>query len=148
MTWKSFLVLIFIISVLLLGENWADAAKHQNFSRKTNFVYLKIWIAFIQDKANLAAISIPGTHASGAVNYEPFYGTAICQDLNIKDQLNIGVRYLDIRCKHYLNKFHIHHGSACQAKDEDDRLKEPLIIFWLIALISCAITPVKLLLCS
>jgi 1-phosphatidylinositol phosphodiesterase len=54
--------------------------------------------------------------------YEPLYGTAKCQDLSISDQLKAGVRFLDIRCRHYYNSFAIHHGSIFQNQNFDDVL--------------------------
>jgi len=62
---------------------------------------------------SLSRLSIPGTHNTGAL-YEPFYGTSKCQDLTISDQLAIGVRYLDIRCRHIDNAFAIYHGPISQ----------------------------------
>jgi 1-phosphatidylinositol phosphodiesterase len=54
--------------------------------------------------------------------YEPFPGTAICQDLTIPEQLSAGVRFLDIRCRHYEDAFVIHHGSVYQHMNFDDVL--------------------------
>jgi 1-phosphatidylinositol phosphodiesterase len=61
----------------------------------------------------ISMLSIPGTHDSGA-RFESFAGTAICQTLTIDAQLNAGVRYLDIRCRHFNNTFEIHHGAIYQ----------------------------------
>ena len=71
------------------------------------------WMANFKDTELLSQLSIPGTHDSGAL-YEPFPGTAKCQNLTIAEQLNIGVRFIDIRCRHIDNSFTIHHGSVYQ----------------------------------
>lgn len=71
------------------------------------------WMGSIPDATNIAHLSIPGTHDSGARN-EPVAGTAKCQNLSIADQLVAGVRYLDIRCRHIGNSFAIHHGAIYQ----------------------------------
>ncbi|MBN1517823.1 phosphatidylinositol-specific phospholipase C domain-containing protein [Candidatus Sumerlaeota bacterium] len=75
----------------------------------------------IGDSILLSQLSIPGTHDSGAL-YESVSGTAICQDLTIAEQLNAGVRFLDIRCRHYGDSFVIHHGSVYQNLNFDDVL--------------------------
>jgi 1-phosphatidylinositol phosphodiesterase len=79
------------------------------------------WMTALADNTNIAAISIPGTHDSGA-RVEPVSGTAKCQDLSIADQLEAGVRYLDIRCRHIDNAFAIHHGAIYQNLNFDDVL--------------------------
>ena len=80
------------------------------------------WMASLDASVPLSRLSIPGTHNSGAL-YEPLAGTAKCQDLSIADQLNAGVRFLDIRCRHLTNRFVIHHGSVYQNLDFDDVLR-------------------------
>jgi 1-phosphatidylinositol phosphodiesterase len=79
------------------------------------------WMGSIDGNKSLAQLSIPGTHDSCA-RYEPFPGTAICQKLTIADQLTAGIRYLDIRCRHYYDAFAIHHGSVYQHMNFDDVL--------------------------
>lgn len=79
------------------------------------------WMGSIGDNRNLASLSIPGTHDSGAL-YEPVAGTAKCQDQSIANQLNMGVRFLDIRCRHIDNLFTIHHGSVYQNQNFQDVL--------------------------
>ncbi|SFW22894.1 phosphatidylinositol-specific phospholipase C [Chitinophaga sancti] len=79
------------------------------------------WMTALADNTNIAAISIPGTHDSGA-RVEPVSGTAKCQDLSIADQLEAGIRYLDIRCRHIDNAFAIHHGAIYQNLNFDDVL--------------------------
>lgn len=74
---------------------------------------LSNWMGAIPDGTSIAAVSIPGTHDSGA-RTEPVSGTAKCQNLSIAEQLSAGVRYLDIRCRHIDNGFAIHHGAIYQ----------------------------------
>ena len=71
------------------------------------------WLSNISDNTYLSKLSIPGTHDSGA-RYEPWSGTAKCQDLTISEQLSAGVRYLDIRCRRINDSFEIHHGAIYQ----------------------------------
>lgn len=76
-------------------------------------VSLPGWMGSVADNTNLAALSIPGTHDSGA-RTEPVSGTAKCQNLSIREQLDAGTRFLDIRCRHIGDAFAIHHGSIYQ----------------------------------
>ncbi|WP_185654148.1 phosphatidylinositol-specific phospholipase C [Elizabethkingia meningoseptica] len=81
------------------------------------------WMSGLQDQISLAKISVPGTHDSGATIEIPSNsGTAKTQNLSISEQLNIGVRFLDIRCRHIDNAFTIHHGPIYQKINFDDVL--------------------------
>ncbi|HVI45170.1 MAG TPA: phosphatidylinositol-specific phospholipase C [Chitinophaga sp.] len=82
---------------------------------------LNNWMTTLPDYYSLSRISVPGTHDSGARN-EPFPGTAKTQTLSIADQLNGGIRFLDVRCRHIGNAFAIHHGSIYQNLNFDDVL--------------------------
>ncbi len=84
-----------------------------NISAKSISYSLSNWMGSIIGSKKLSELSIPGTHDSGA-RYESFPATAKCQNLTIDDQLNTGVRYLDIRCRHFNNAFEIHHGAVYQ----------------------------------
>jgi 1-phosphatidylinositol phosphodiesterase len=79
------------------------------------------WMSLLNPNLSLAQLSIPGTHDSGA-RYEPVPGTAKCQDLTLEEQLNAGVRFLDIRCRHINDAFAIHHGFVYQNLNFDDVL--------------------------
>lgn len=56
---------------------------------------LASWMSNLKNETPLAALSIPGTHNS------PTYHTALpsvrCQAVSVKDQLNNGIRFLDVR---------------------------------------------------
>ncbi|MDN5211940.1 phosphatidylinositol-specific phospholipase C [Fulvivirgaceae bacterium BMA12] len=84
---------------------------------------LSNWMSAVNSGLKLSAISIPGTHDSGA-RFDPpiFSGTAKCQDLTIDQQLNAGTRFLDVRCRHIDNSFTIHHGAVYQNLNFDDVL--------------------------
>ncbi|GAA4778792.1 phosphatidylinositol diacylglycerol-lyase [Olivibacter ginsenosidimutans] len=79
------------------------------------------WMSYLPDTVSINQLSIPGTHDSGA-RHEPIGGTAKTQNLSIADQLTAGVRFLDIRCRHYQGAFVIHHGSIYQQLNFDDVL--------------------------
>lgn len=69
------------------------------------------WMEQLPDDTPMNKLSIPGTHDSGAL-----YGTRFCetQSWTIAEQLNSGIRYLDIRNRRALRKFAIHHGICFQ----------------------------------
>nr|WP_315174139.1 phosphatidylinositol-specific phospholipase C [uncultured Flavobacterium sp.] len=85
----------------------------KQLTSKTATYTMSNWMGALDQNLKLTAISIPGTHDSGA-RFETFSGTAKCQNLTLDEQLASGVRYLDIRCRHFENNFTIHHGSVYQ----------------------------------
>lgn len=56
------------------------------------------WMEHIDGEKEISEITIPGSHDS-ATQYIPFSYFAQCQDESIADQLESGVRFLDIRLK-------------------------------------------------
>ncbi len=82
-------------------QAWAVAANAQ-------------WMKRVDGRANLAALSIPGTHDSCARSGGVY---AECQSLALKDQFDIGIRFLDIRCRRWGDHFPIHHGMVFQKID-------------------------------
>ncbi len=79
------------------------------------------WMADLADARGVAELSIPGTHDSGAL-LEPYPGLAQAQTLAIADQLAAGVRYFDIRCRHFEDAFLIYHGPIDQDQTFDEVL--------------------------
>ena len=68
-------------------------------------VALSDWMSAIRGETNITELTVPGTHDSCARKFanEDIFGftsrIAKCQSLNITEQLNAGVRFLDIRCE-------------------------------------------------
>ena len=60
--------------------------------------YDRNWMSLLDENLRLNQVSIPGTHDSGT-HYVAFIKSihAKTQSLNIKEQLEHGIRYLDIR---------------------------------------------------
>ncbi|MCI8490427.1 MAG: phosphatidylinositol-specific phospholipase C domain-containing protein [Lachnospiraceae bacterium] len=54
------------------------------------------WMANLDDNTKLSAINLPGTHDS-ATQYVSFSSSAQCQNISIEEQLNSGIRFLDLR---------------------------------------------------
>ncbi|OHS96157.1 phosphatidylinositol diacylglycerol-lyase [Tritrichomonas foetus] len=89
-----------------LGENQNDIYRrskcHPDFPN---------WMKNIDDQRNIMDLSIPGTHESCA---RFGYPIAACQSLSLYEQLQRGVRFFDIRCRHINDVFTIHHGPIYQ----------------------------------
>ncbi|CAL9479024.1 phosphatidylinositol-specific phospholipase C [Streptomyces sp. enrichment culture] len=72
---------------------------------------LRDWMGAHPDTTPLRALTIPGTHNSAA----PAGGLWVaCQNTSVAQQLDSGVRYLDIRCRVTGDSFAIHHGAYYQ----------------------------------
>jgi len=77
------------------------------------------WMSGISETKRLSEITIPGTHESCAYQASPM---SKCQNLNLIEQMEKGIRYLDIRCREINNKFAIHHGREYLNLNFDDVL--------------------------
>ncbi len=69
----------------------------------------KDWMGRLPDSTPLNKISIPGTHDTGAQGEHGGIGVKT-QPWSITEQLNAGIRYLDIRTRRTGSAFAIHHG--------------------------------------
>ncbi|MFF8616311.1 phosphatidylinositol-specific phospholipase C [Streptomyces sp. NPDC015350] len=69
------------------------------------------WMAPVPDGTELRALTIPGSHDSGARYGGPW---TECQNTTIAEQLNSGIRFLDVRCRVTGGSFAIHHGASYQ----------------------------------
>lgn len=70
------------------------------------------WMKMIDENRFLSQINIPGTHDSATYKFNKliFSNYVKTQNLSIRQQLDFGIRFLDIRCRHINNKFAIHHA--------------------------------------
>lgn len=108
-------------SPLLLAESAQNTvamsidAGHSDFNLafkyKTKDITLPSWMSKLGGGTSLAKISMPGTHDScsrfGGIWTET-------QKRILNEQFDDGVRFIDIRCRHYKDRFEIHHGSSFQ----------------------------------
>ncbi|MFI9212855.1 phosphatidylinositol-specific phospholipase C [Streptomyces sp. NPDC053253] len=74
-------------------------------------VDVRAWMAAHGDGTALRQLTIPGTHDSGARYGGPW---TECQNSTIAQQLDSGIRFLDIRCRLTGGSFAIHHGASYQ----------------------------------
>ncbi|MFD3519199.1 phosphatidylinositol-specific phospholipase C [Streptomyces sp. NPDC058653] len=77
------------------------------------------WLSGIGDSTPVQRLTLPGTHNSGARVGGAYVA---CQGTSIAEQLNSGVRFLDIRCRAFENAFPIHHAAYYQNLNFDDVL--------------------------
>ncbi|CAH0223242.1 phosphatidylinositol-specific phospholipase C [Chryseobacterium sp. WG14] len=106
-----------------VNDNGITSVEKANYRNAALPIAMNSWMSGLQDNISISRISIPGTHDSGATREIPSNsGTAKTQNLSIGEQLNTGVRFLDIRCRHIDNSFAIHHGPIYQNLNFDDVL--------------------------
>ncbi|OUB57313.1 phosphatidylinositol-specific phospholipase C domain-containing protein [Bacillus thuringiensis] len=82
----------------------------------------KDWMNYIPDYYRISELSIPGTHGSMALYGGILGDSLINQTMNLDMQLISGIRYIDIRCRHYYDTFTIHHDLVYQNANFDDVL--------------------------
>ncbi|MGH3888405.1 MAG: phosphatidylinositol-specific phospholipase C [Pseudonocardiaceae bacterium] len=84
------------------------------------FISQTSWMRDISDDAPVATLSIPGTHNSCCV--DGLLGFGKTQNLDLADQLNAGIRFLDIRLAHYQDNLFAHHDVVHMEKSYADIL--------------------------
>lgn len=85
------------------------------------------WLNFIDGSLPINQISLPGTHDSATGTYsEKIYesGKVKTQDDSVYEQLQSGIRFLDMRCRHTNNVFAMHHGPIYLKKMFGDMLAD------------------------
>lgn len=78
------------------------------------------WMRDVLDDTPVTALSIPGTHNSGCT--EGPAGFAETQDLDLSDQLDAGIRFLDIRLALCEDDLFVHHDVVYMDKSYTDVL--------------------------
>jgi 1-phosphatidylinositol phosphodiesterase len=84
------------------------------------FITHSSWMRHIPDDASVMTLSIPGTHNSCCVH--GVLGLGKTQELDLPDQLNAGIRFLDIRFTHYQDNLCVHHDVVCTEQSYVDIL--------------------------
>ena len=57
------------------------------------------WMKAVPDDTEVSDLSIPGTHDSCARHGGPIRDLALCQHLNLGEQFERGIRFIDIRTR-------------------------------------------------
>ena len=90
---KKILVLVLTLAMLIPSCVFADEIDIQNMDASE-------WMKYIPNDAYINALNIPGTHDSGLHIAKLGFGKfSQCQTLTIAEQLEIGVRFFDIRLR-------------------------------------------------
>jgi 1-phosphatidylinositol phosphodiesterase len=84
------------------------------------FISHSSWMKDIPDDTPVISLSIPGTHNSCSVG--GILGFTKTQDLDLSDQLDGGIRFLDIRLSHYEDNLFVHHDVVYMGKCYGDVL--------------------------
>ncbi len=95
------------------------ASSYENATTLSD-VSMSDWMSAIRGETRLTEITIPGTHDSCArkfANEDVFgilSGISKCQSLNITEQLDAGIRWLDVRCEVDASTYSVKtvHGST------------------------------------
>jgi 1-phosphatidylinositol phosphodiesterase len=84
------------------------------------FITHTSWMRYVTDDASVMTLSVPGTHDSCCVL--GVLGVGKTQELDLPDQLDAGIRFLDIRFTHYQDNLCVHHDIICTEKSYLDIL--------------------------
>jgi len=86
----------------------------------------RAWMAKLADRASLYDISIPGTHDTCALHGGDWPTT---QRRTLAEQLESGVRFIDIRCRHERDAFSIYHGPVDQHVEYGEGVQQVCLDF-------------------
>lgn len=109
---KIFLMICVCVMVFsnlqIVSAHYDTAYWHETYNTVNN----SRWMENIDGKTRISELSIPGTHDSMAYRSDlAFIDNTRTQTMNLQQQLESGIRYLDIRVKdNGNNNFVLHHG--------------------------------------
>ena len=114
--WGFVLFYVLFMLVLFFMGDFIEQPRKFNPSAKGGN-----WMSYISDDTYISDISIPGTHDSASYRRGGIYSLAHCQNLNLENQLKVGVRYFDIRLdKDYKDRLYVYHGILNQQISFDE----------------------------
>ncbi|XP_070554622.1 1-phosphatidylinositol phosphodiesterase-like [Ptychodera flava] len=115
MTAKHTVLMNMIYLVIVCNEGGANAAvlRPDYNTGKIAGISYPDWMSNLNDDISLASLSIPGTH--NTMTYNGYGGHfAQCQSWTLGTQLEAGIRFLDIGCRHFRDVLSIHKGVYFQ----------------------------------
>lgn len=118
-----FLVLFFVMTQMstLVYAHYDTAYWHDQSSSGDN----RKWMESLSGQLKLSEISIPGTHDSMSHKDNlSFIDNTRTQSMTLRQQLDSGIRFIDIRAKYTSSGFPLHHGVVYLGYDFEDVLRE------------------------
>ena len=103
---KEIIIKIFLIVIVILLTKIAMSPINVNYPTTD-------WMKNIDDNKPINDLVIPGTHDSGSI-HSIFDVAGKCQDMSIKNQLNVGIRFLDIRLQLVKDELSVVHSFVDQ----------------------------------
>lgn len=106
----------FVILILLFAGYNAIQSGEDILLDDQNLPYCRSnWMGHLPDTLCLSQVTIPGTHNAGADKHTSqiwwlVEDYVICQNFRIKNQLKLGIRWLDIRLRYHNGSLLVHHG--------------------------------------
>ena len=131
---RRFLMFVPLAAVVLCGTLLVSCHKQEPLDtdpvgpdRALPYQYSD-WMAVIDDNMYLSEITIPGTHDCGADLHTSEQGTeskyTICQDFRLSNQLQMGVRWFDVRLSYDGGGgLSVHHANYYLHKNFTDLLR-------------------------
>ena len=119
---KNILAIMLVVAFLFGSTLPVSAQSFSTNSLLTTSVSGHNWMSGISDSTALTDITMPGTHDSGTRNVDlPAWSKT--QTLSITEQLNIGVRYFDLRLSMFpmctvMHKSFTAHQTAGMIKED------------------------------
>ncbi|MET9885168.1 phosphatidylinositol-specific phospholipase C [Streptomyces sp. NPDC006430] len=101
----------FLVGAMAAGAGAVGLAAAPASARTRATLGTQDWMAGLGDATALQRMTVPGTHDSGARQGGLYVA---CQNTSIAEQLDSGIRFLDVRCRVTGGSFAIHHGSFYQ----------------------------------
>lgn len=123
--WKSFVVMATALVLAMMpaekvSAHYDTAYYHEEQRAADN----ADWMSALRDNARLSELSVPGTHDSMSHRGNlSFVDNTRTQTMNLQQQLESGIRYIDIRVKYTETGFPLHHGIVYLGYDFEDVLK-------------------------
>ena len=90
------------------------------------------WMSLLPDSTPLSSLTIPGTHNTMAVCdvLGGYVGKiAQCQEKSLREQYEMGIRFVDIRCRLKQDTLPIHHGRKFQGTYFYEDVLKPTVDF-------------------
>lgn len=102
-------IIILAVVIVVLGGTIGGIAIYANKNNDNSVpdASLKVWMSYLKDDTKMKEIVIPGAHDAGT---KGMIYAGKTQDRSVKDQLECGVRYIDLRVGFNKDKLEIYHG--------------------------------------